>query len=330
VQHSYQRRTGLFSVIVVILHEPFTKYMKRSATFFFLLVLFVLACKQKDAKIATNENSLLWKISGNGLKRPSYIYGTVHIICSEDALLSDDFKKIIKNSDEVYFEVDLDNIEEMFSILDKMKMRGDTTLEDLLSGSDFEKVKNFIEENSPLLPFSELKTYLPILVSALLVEEVMTCKEKTGIEEVIQEVAEKYKKPIEGIETLKYQLSITDSIPYAEQAKELVTFIDSASNKGWMKAEIDKFYNAYNEQDLEKLLEMTSKMDSSLIKFGDLLLYNRNRNWVVELKKLLPKKSLVLAVGAGHLPGKNGVIDLLRKEGYEVTPVENNISRKKK
>lgn len=304
--------------------------MKRTATFLFLFVLFVSACKQKDAKIATNENSLLWKISGNGLKEPSYLYGTVHLICSEDAVLSEAFKNIIKNSDEVYFEVDMDDLGEMMSILDDIKMKGDTTLEDLLSETDLEKVERYVDKNDIILPFSELKTYMPIVISALLAEAVIPCEEKTGIEEIIQEVAEKHKKAIEGVETLEYQMSITHSIPYAEQAKSLVSFIDSASNKQWMQTEIKKFYKAYNEQDLVKLLEITNEMDSSVLKYDDILLYKRNRNWIVELKKLMPKKSLVLAVGAGHLPGEQGVINLLRKEGYEVTPVENNIFRKKK
>jgi len=59
--------------------------------------------------------------------------------------------------------------------------------------------------------------------------------------------------------------------------------------------------------------------------YYDILLYNRNRNWIVKLKDLLPRKSMVIAVGAGHLPGENGVINLLRKEGFKVTPVKNEI-----
>jgi uncharacterized protein len=304
--------------------------MKRIIAFLFLSVLFVCACRQKDAKPATNENSLLWKISGNGLKEPSYLYGTVHLLCSKDAVLSETFKNIIKSSDEIYFELDMDDLGEMMSMLDDMKMKGDTTLEDLLSESDFKKVKEYVSKNDIILPFSQLKTFLPILVSTVLAENVMPCEEKTGIEEAIQEIAEKHKKPIEGIETSNYQISIIGSIPYAEQAKELVTFVDSASNKEWIKMEMDKFYNAYREQDLTKIMQVTNEMDSSIIKYADILIYKRNRNWVAELKKLMPEKSLVLAVGAGHLPGEQGVINLLRKEGYEVTPIENDISSKKK
>jgi uncharacterized protein len=81
--------------------------------------------------------------------------------------------------------------------------------------------------------------------------------------------------------------------------------------------------NAYKNQDLKKLEEMLMKSDPSISNYTDVLLYNRNRNWVEKLKELLPEKSLLIAVGAGHLPGKEGCINLLRLQGYKVTPVKN-------
>ena len=304
--------------------------MNRYTVILISLIVFVFACKQKEVEVPAQGNSLLWRVSGNGLEKPSYLYGTVHIICSEDAALSENFKKIIRKADEVYFEVDLDNMAEMMSVLDKMKMKGGTTLETLLGQDDFEKVKQYVEDNSSILPFSEMKKYLPILVSTILVEKIMDCDERTGIEEEVMEVAKKNKKQVHGLESSSYQFSLMDSIPYAEQAKELVAFVDSAANEEWLKAEMDKFYDAYLEQDMEKVEKMTMEMDPTLTKYADMLLYNRNRNWVVKLKELMPEKSIVVAVGAGHLPGKNGLIDLLKKEGYDVTPLENNFPKRKK
>lgn len=304
--------------------------MNRYAVILIFLLFVAFACKQKDNEAPAKGNSLLWRVSGNGLEKPSYLYGTVHIICSEDAALSENFKKIIRKADAVYFEVDMDDMTEMMSSIDHMKMRGDTTLELLLSESDFEKVKQYVEDNSSMLPFSELKKFLPILVSTILAEQVMDCEESTGIEELIMKQAKKIKKPIHGMESSAYQFSLMDSIPYAEQAKELVVFVDSAEKEGSLKAEMDKFYDAYLEQNMDKVEKITMEMDCTLIKYADMLLYNRNRNWVVKLKKLMPEKSVVVAVGAGHLPGKNGLIDLLKKEGYEVTALENNFSKGKK
>jgi len=82
-------------------------------------------------------------------------------------------------------------------------------------------------------------------------------------------------------------------------------------------------WKAYNEQDLKKLEDLMIKGDIGINNYTDLLLYRRNSNWVTKLKTLLPGKSLVVAVGAGHLPGEKGVINLLRKAGYTLTPVDN-------
>ncbi|NOT49966.1 MAG: TraB/GumN family protein [Chitinophagaceae bacterium] len=310
--------------------------MNRKAIFLILLVIFVFACKQKDAQKLSNENSLLWKVSGNGLNEPSYLYGTMHIICKEDALLSENFISVIKGTDAIVFEIDMENIgmDEMMESLEKMKMKGDTTLEDLLDEADLANVKEYIEEADLMLPYSELKSYLPILAYAILAEGISECEESTGIEEEITSIAKKYKKKTFGIETLEYQMGVMDSISYSVQANMLADYIDSLRRPGGIAIEKEKlrgFNKVYTTQNLDSLNKLIVEIDPTFTEaFADILLYNRNRNWVAELKKLMKEKSLVLAVGAGHLPGKKGLIDLLRKEGYEVTPVENNISPKKK
>ena len=90
-----------------------------------------------------------------------------------------------------------------------------------------------------------------------------------------------------------------------------------------------EMFEAYKKQDLKKLEDMMVETDPGMAGFTDVLLYHRNQNWVKKLKLLMPDKSLMIAVGAGHLPGEKGVINLLRKEGYTVTPVENKVQKVK-
>ncbi len=271
-----------------------------------------------------NNNTLLWKISGNGLQTPSYLYGTIHMICGSDSGLSDSLINAIAKCDEVYLEIDMDNIFEMLGAMKSMQMKGDTTLEDLYTQEEYEKVKAYFEKNSSLIPFTMLRKFKPMLASALLEQKGMQCEGAVAIEQVIMGEANKNKKPIKGLETLKYQASVLDSIPYKMQAMQLLNYIDS-TNAGADNKEMETMMETYKSQDLEKLEQMMMKSEPGMMVYYDILLFNRNRNWVVKLKELLPKKSLVIAVGAGHLPGENGVIKLLRKEGYKVTPVENKI-----
>jgi uncharacterized protein len=294
--------------------------MKRFSAALLVSLLAISAMAQGD-----KENTLLWKISGNGLDKPSYLFGTIHMLCADDAVLSSNMKKAISNCDEVYFEVDMDNLFEMIGAMGKMKMIGDTTLKDLLSKEDYKKVKTYFETKSSMLPFSMLETFKPMLAASTLEEGSMPCDNTAMMEQVIMEEAKKHNKKIQGMETMAYQAGILDSIPYKLQAQQLVSYIDSAAAGNGDDKELKAMFDAYKKQDLKKLEDLMLETDAGMAAFTDIMLYHRNQNWVKKLKTLLPQKSLVVAVGAGHLPGEKGVINLLRKEGYTVTPVENKI-----
>jgi uncharacterized protein YbaP (TraB family) len=300
--------------------------MKKVSAGFLLSLLALTGCTQNNPdKVAPDNNTLLWKISGNGLGKPSYLFGTIHMLCAGDAALSDHMKSIIRKADEVYFEVDLDNFIEMLAMMTKMKMKGDTTLKDLLTKEDYEKVKAYFESKGSILPFSMLETYKPILALSTLEESSMECETTAMMEQVIMQEAKENDKKVKGLETMSYQAGVLDSIPYKLQAEQLVSYIEDAGKKK-EDTELDEMMKAYKSQDLEKLEALMMKSDIEMGNFTDLLLYNRNRNWVAKLRDLMPQKSLLVAVGAGHLPGEKGVINLLRKAGYTVTPMENKTS----
>lgn len=299
--------------------------MKRLSAFL-LVSLVALTSFAQDEK---ENNTLLWKISGNGLDKPSYIFGTIHMICADDAILSDNMKKVINNCDEVYFEVDMDNLFEMMGAINKMKMLGDTTLKDLLSEVDYKKVKSYFEKKGSMLPFSMLETYKPMLAASTLEEGAMPCDNTAMMEQVIMKEAKGYNKKIKGLETMSYQAGVLDSIPYKLQAAQLVEYIDKADKGENDDTELKEMFKAYKSQDLKKLEALMVETDAGMSGFTDILLYHRNQNWVEKLKTLLPAKSLLIAVGAGHLPGDKGVLNLLRKEGYKVTPIENKVSKAK-
>lgn len=303
--------------------------MKQISTLFFFNLLAMLAIAQNETKTVNENNSLLWKITGKGLEKPSYLYGTIHLLCSEDAVFSDSLKNVISGCDEVYLEVNINDIFEMMGVMGQMKMRDDTTLTDLLTPAEYEKVKNFFEKKNSLVPFSVLETFKPFLTASTLSEASLSCESTVIMEQMIAEEAEKSSKKVKGLETMAYQAGILDSIPYKQQAQELVKFIDNIGKTQGEDTELTELVDAYMNQDLEKMETMMLKSDIGINNYTELLLYKRNRNWVEKLKSLLPEKALLIAVGAGHLPGEQGVINLLRKEGFTVTPVANKIKKLK-
>jgi uncharacterized protein len=264
------------------------------------------------------ENTLLWEISGKDLNQSSYLFGTMHLLCAEDAKLSDSLRLAINTVKEIYFEIDLDNMMETMGALKYLNMNGNKKLSDLLSAGDYTKVKNYFTANKVMIPLSMMDRFKPYFITALISESKFPCATKDGMEQVIMKYASKNKKPIYGLETIQYQASVFDSIPYENQATDLVKMIDSAG-KGDEDSDL-KLIEVYRSQDLNQMMELTAG-EGGVGQYLDLLLYKRNANWVNKMPGLMKDKQILFAVGAGHLGGEKGVIHLLRKAGYSIRPM---------
>lgn len=267
------------------------------------------------------ENTLLWEISGNGLSAPSYLFGTMHLLCADDAQLSTNLKKAIRETDHIYFEIDMDDLAQMVGALKYVRMKDNTKLSDLLSKEEYDRVKLFFDKNGALLPFAMMERFKPYMLTSLIGERSMGCEQTNGMEMSIMQEAKKYDKQILGLETAEFQAGLFDSIPYEKQAKELLNYIDSIDR---YKNNTSELVKVYREQNLQKMQELTTS-ESGINEYMDLLLYNRNRHWVEQLGTILSKNSTLVAVGAGHLPGDQGLINLLRKAGYTVKPLKNTV-----
>src|SRR3982751_2615245 len=138
------------------------QHMKRSFWLTVLAAFGIIACspppKAKSNQLSSaNNNTLLWRISGNNLTKPSYLFGTMHMICANDIEASDSLKNAIKAADRVYLELDMDDALQLLSAMSHMTMKNDTTLADLLSKDEYKKVKSYFEEHNGLLPFSMME-----------------------------------------------------------------------------------------------------------------------------------------------------------------------------
>ena len=181
-----------------------------------LLLSGLVACGQKPKVPAATpaNNTLLWRITGNGLQKPSYLFGTMHMLCADDIELSDSLRTAIGRADQVYLELDMDNMFEMLGAMQNMKMRGDTTLSDLLTKDEYKKVKEHFNAKGGLMPFAMLENFKPLMTAAMLSEQQFaTCDHMISMEQLIMKEAKNADIPLKGLETMNYQLSIFDKIP---------------------------------------------------------------------------------------------------------------------
>ncbi|HEV2831637.1 MAG TPA: TraB/GumN family protein [Hanamia sp.] len=288
-----------------------------------VIVLFLFAgCKaqtQTNLIKNKNDNTLLWRVSGNGIKNPSYLFGTFHLLCRDDIHFSEQLKKAIQRSNTIYMEMDMDDPSTMLSGMLYMNMKDGKKLEDLYSAEEYERLESYFSDTLKM-PLMLLQKAKPYFLVALLYPRMMNCETPAGVEEELMKIAKESKKEIKGLETMQFQASVFDSIPYEWQAKELLKSIDSFSV---YKDEFDKMLAMYKKQQLDSMESMIDKSEFGADKYGDLLLTDRNKNWVKQLRLIMKNESVFVAVGAGHLVGNTGLINLLKKIGYKVEPLQN-------
>jgi hypothetical protein len=274
----------------------------------------------KSAQAVDPNKTLLWEISGKGLKETSYLYGTMHIICEDDIKMSEGLKQAIMNSKQVFFEIDMDDMEEMMGVLKYARMNNGLKISDLVSAEEYIRIEQFFKANKSPLPLGMMSRFKPYFITAMISESLMTCEKKSSVEQIIMSEARQQEKTVSGLETVAFQSSLFDSIPYEKQAKDLVTYVDSIDSYKKVTLEMA---DIYQRQDINSMDSLLIKSDPGLEQYMGILLYDRNKRWAEQIPEHAHAMSTLFAVGAGHLGGDKGVINLLRQQGFTVKPLKN-------
>ncbi len=295
----------------------------RSLLNFISIVFFIVSCKAQPKQVVLKSNSdnntLLWEVSGKGLTKSSFLFGTFHLMCKDDINFSNPLKAAVGNAEKIYMEMDMDDPAVMLGGMMLMTMKDGKTLKDFYTEDEFKKLNQFFKD-SLHMPLALMQSIKPFFLMAMLYPKMMPCKKVSGVEEELMKLAKINKKEILGLETMEFQSAVFDSIPYQEQATELLKSIDSMA--AYTKY-FDTMVNVYKNQQLAVMETLFNKSEFGMQEHQDILLDSRNKNWVNQLKNIMKKESVFVAVGAGHLPGDNGLINLLKKEGYTVRPLFN-------
>ncbi len=261
------------------------------------------------------ENTLLWKIEGDGI-HTSYIYGTMHLIKEKDFILTDNVKNTFAETNQLILELDMDNPSLQTEMMKYITMKNDTTLNDLIDEESYKKLDAKIK---PIIGVSLdfINTWQPLMISSMLTGDIMG-ENPVSFESTFMKMAKTDSLEVLGLETPEDQLNIFHSIPYSLQAKSLLR---SLNNKEKMIEEFKKLVLLYKNEDINGLYNIFVKQDEGVKLPIDIILHNRNEKWISKIQEYATDKASFIAVGAAHLGGEKGVISLLRKAGYTVTPI---------
>lgn len=281
----------------------------------------VLAQKQKQKQKEANAvptASLLWEISGKGLAKPSYLFGTIHMLCKDDLQLSENLRAKFAQSEQLALEIDMSDPKMNMELMQGLMMPDKQSLKTLLTEEEYEKVKRFFND-SLQINIAMVERMKPFFANSLTLPKLLSCA-VAGYEERLMQLAKEQQKGIKGVETVQDQLAAADGIPLQQQAQMLV---EMAADFQKAKNDFAELLQIYRSQDVEALYRLIARQSSELDNFEATLLEKRNLNWIPVMGRMAQEKPTFFAVGAGHLGGEKGVIALLRKEGYQVKPLAN-------
>ncbi len=285
--------------------------------YIFFLSLFYFSSFAQEKKY----QSLLWEVSGNGLEKNSYIYGTMHVSDKVSYHLSDAFYTHLLNAD---------------IIANESEPRTWTELFDLFSFySSYTKNKAFYThfyltplEKNDLHSLFQSSNYNLIGLLSRTTESNKEYQEETYLDMFIYRTGRKYNKKTIGLEDVKNStiniMKAEAEMDNSEVEKNYQAILKILKNKPYNEALVD----FYREKDLDMIDSLT--VLSSPKNYIKALLFDRNIEMVSNMEINMKQGSLFSAIGAAHLPGKKGVIEMLREKGYKVSPVFDNYTEKGK
>ena len=264
---------------------------------------------------------MLWEISGNNLKVPSYLFGTYHFAGSSYLDTLPLIEKIFREVKTVVGEIKMGNeILVAAQLIPHMRMN-DQKLNKLLSPQEFEMVNRYLAKVSQGLHLNMFNNMKPAAIQMVLMRHTSPVKivpEERLMDLYFQQEGEKARKEIIGLETIAEQGKLLFGRPLMRQKKLLIKFVRQAPEQEEQARELFDYYRAGDLNNLEKAF---AKYNNFTGKEMDQLMKHRNRKWMQQLPAIMSKGSAFIAVGGGHLPGKFGLLNLLERSGYVIRPL---------
>lgn len=264
-----------------------------------------------------NDKTLLWRVSSKELKEPSYLFGTIHLICEQDYVWTDAMAKSLDTCKQLCMELDLDDPNITMQIALGMMDNSGKTLKNYFNDSNYVKLEKYLKDSLGM-GIEFFQTMKPAALLTLFATKTPYCSNVVSYENNLTQIAKQQQKDITGLETVQEQLDLFDNLPTDSVIKEITALLNGTNTD--KTDDFAKLVNAYKKQDLPALGELIKESGATDKDLGGFLDV-RNEKWVPRMIERMDKQSVFFAVGAGHLYGDNGLINLLRKAGYTVTPV---------
>lgn len=286
----------------------------------FVLIFSTVSNIQAQSVKTTESSGLLYEISGKNLKKPSYLFGTIHLMCEKDMFPAEKLRSYINQTEQMMLELDLDDPIVMQKATKGLMLPDGKTMKAYLKPEEYTKVDELFK-NYLGVSFDHFQTFKPSMASVVLLTspKVIGCQPPAAYDNFLAQTAAAKKMPVLGLETVEAELAALDSQPFDKQI-EALNKMASNPEKGF--GDFKNLYQIYLSQNSDKMFELITGQLKADGMSQEKLLDERNTNWIPVIEKNIRVTPSFIGVGGGHLGGKKGVVNLLRAKGYKLTPIK--------
>ena len=282
------------------------------------LIFFLFFINKNFAQVNDSfPTSILWEISGNGLKSNSYLLGTIHIRCGDDFILPQTIKQKLKLCTSFYEETN--GFEPVGYNQYQDAVKWDKKLDSIIGDTLFNYAAKLFEQKTNI-PLKNYNNILPFITTFSLTQKSLGCKKIVSMEKELFQFADKNKIDIYGIETADEHFAVLKDLPDSFQIHYLLWNIFNSDSIAFYSSQIAKSFS--NNTFFKIANNNLGNKDYFDKIFDSVMLFKRNLNWIPTMMWRMKIEPTFFAFGASHLIAEKGLVALLKQEGYTLKAVE--------
>lgn len=282
------------------------------------LFIFLQTFSQETIPFPMDEQALLWKIEKKGMEKPSYIFGTIHLIEKDYFFFPDKLQKLVEKSDQLIME--LAGIPSQQEALKHIQLK-EAVFFDYFSVEQSDSILRWAKEELHMndAQFKGVMTKMKPFVAVQLATQMHYFGKTESYEMTLEKLAKKNEIPIKGLETVEEQMNLFDELSKEAQSEMVMEIVRNPKEQ---YESIQKIEQLYVRQQVDSLYMLIVESGGTIASENARFIDDRNMRWIPLIEELIREKRTFIAVGAGHLGGPNGVIRLLQRKGYTLTPIK--------
>jgi uncharacterized protein YbaP (TraB family) len=263
------------------------------------------------------EQALLWKVEKEGIDKPSYLFGTIHLIEKEYFFFPEELKKLVEKSDQLVME--LAGLPQQQEALKYLQLTDGVffdyfTKEQTDSILSWAKTELHMNEAQFRGVISKMKPF----VAVQLATQMHFFGKTESYEMTLEDLVKKNQITLKGLETVEEQMGLFDSLEKQEQTEMVMEIVRNPKEQYALTKTMEQLYA---RQQVDSLYMLITNSDGIIKAQNTRFIDDRNTKWIPLIESCIREKRSFIAVGAGHLGGPNGVVRLLQRKGYTLTPI---------